>query len=354
MADEKSRETSFLIKAISSGSELRRAIILLLVIFLASSIGFTMLIFAVLELIDRLTKQFDQVSFSEQGYPIVKLKGKGTLQVLSVPSYHKWTASGITLNRKNKIEIKATGLVSTGYYIPDYISTEFNKKSNELDKRVSMLEFNRQMYLGWRYPNGELSNGQENMLSHKKDFIYTTVMDCVNKESHLKKLNTESRYGSLLVFFASKLENSNYSPTKIYNREMMTNLVEVGEGVGIEFKEDHYHVTSKSGTLLKKISAENGDDLDLYFVVNDSIVRDRTDLAIFSKCYNNSKLEPKVKDSDTRSRARNQEELFMKVYDTLKKIHDNDQDKQSLEALPEAMWYMDNAGEFTVTVVTND
>lgn len=301
------------------------------------------LIFAVLQIVERLTERFDTVSWSGS-YPVIKLKGNQTLQVISVPAYDRWTPSGITLDRKTKIEIKATGLVATGFYFPEYIEKEINARNDRLDERLSRLEFNQQVYLGWRYPNGELINGQENTLAQNDNFIPATPIDCINYESYTRKIYKDYKYGTLLAFTAnSKSEDSkNDSPVNVFKKKIQNKFTKIGEEADIEFKEDEnsYVVKYKNGRESKetKISAKDGDSL--YFTINDTIINDINDLEIFSRCH--KKKYENVQKINLEDNVKN-EVLYKKVYEKL--------DEQDY---PEAMWYMDNKGEFTVTIITSE
>lgn len=82
----------------------------------------------------------------------------------------------------------------------------------------------------------------------------------------------------------------------------------------------------------KEITAKDG-EVGLYFTINDGIVNKDSHLGIFRYCHKHYKqpLEENAAKSETLSR---------KVYEKLNH--------------PEAMWYMDNRGEFTVTAITKE
>lgn len=250
----KEKETSFLIKAISDDQYLARALILLRVAFAASLAVFICLAILVFMIVYLLTDQVEQISTSEQDRVIVKLRerGKGILQVISVPAYDRWTQSGIILNKKTKIEIKATGLVATGYYFPQYISNEIygnvkekegNVKEKEEDKRLSRIEFNEQVYLGWRYPNGTL------VASQKSDLASPPYMKCIERNSNHTKILPNSEYGTLLAFFAklNSVESDPDSPDHIFKNKTAAKFAEIGKGASIEFnkEKDVYLVSYK-------------------------------------------------------------------------------------------------------------
>jgi hypothetical protein len=210
MEENEGQQMSFLAKAISSYRNLIRALILLLIAtFIVGKLA--------LEIIDRFVGQVDVITFSSEGNPVIKIRGKNqTLQVVSVPAYQKWISSGITLHKNTKIQIRATGSVASGLTVPRYLEEElYNEFSNELGWRLSRLEFNEDTYLGWRAPDGKLLQGYGS--DNPTDTIYGSK--CIDEQSRNLKLVPNFEYGTLLGFVAGKSDNSANKPFKIRDNE---------------------------------------------------------------------------------------------------------------------------------------
>ncbi len=252
---------SFLAKAISSGSTFFRAIVILLA-------AFFLLRHLTLEIIDRFVVQVDEITFSAEGNPVIKIKGeKQELRVVSIPAYQRWISSGVSLDQNTKIEIRATGSVATGLAVPRYLekvlynqfkdepTSQFQEAYGELGWRLSKLEFNQDVYLGWREADGKLV---QEYGPDPADTVYGS--ECVAKKSK------------------------------------------------------------------EKLIAPN---LDY------TVIRDKKDLTIFTEC---EKQEAQSVPEHLKKYHRNREERYQQMYDRI--------------SHPETLWFMDNKGDFTVTIIT--
>ncbi|MUG97442.1 hypothetical protein F7734_36005 [Scytonema sp. UIC 10036] len=320
------QEASFLVKAISSGNNLIRALIILTLIFL-------FLRQIALEIIDCFVVQVDEITFSGEGNPIIRIKGKQSLQVISVPAYQRWISPGITLSNSAKVQIRATGSVATGLAIPRYLERELYKQfSNELGWRLSRLEFNEDVYLGWREADGKLLQGYDSNKS--EDNIYGSK--CIDEKSRQKKLVPELGYGVLLAFLAN---NNDKSADKVLTSKDKNKFFMVGKQAEIEFlpKTNLYRVTyvdEKGDNQIRDIPAKNWEGDTLYFTINDSVVQKKEEFKMFSECLSQEKQAPQ----HLKRYMQHQEERYAKIYEKL--------------SYSESIWFMDNRGDFTVTIIT--
>ncbi|NJL64537.1 MAG: hypothetical protein HC903_25320 [Methylacidiphilales bacterium] len=321
------QEASFLVKAISSGNNLARAMIILgLTLFFVRQIA--------LEIIDRFVVQVDEIAFSGEGNPIIKIKGKQSLQVISIPAYQRWISPGIILNNGTKIQIRATGSVATGLTIPRYLEGELYKQfNNELGWRLSRLEFNEDVYLGWREADGRLLQGYGSDKS--EDSIYGSK--CIDEKSRQKKLVPELGYGVLLAFFAN---NNTKSADKVFISKDKNKFFMIGKQAEIEFipKTNSYRVTyadEQGDNQIRDIPANNWEGNTLHFTINDSVVQKKEEFKMLSECLSQEKQAPQ----NLKKYVQHQEERYKRMYEKL--------------SHPESIWFMDNKGDFTVTIITN-
>lgn len=323
----KEKETSFLVKAISSEENYRLAAKLLIFPFILLSLVVLVVLQHLGVVVHRLTEPSNEISLSGGNNLVIKINnGKETLQLISVPAYQRWVPSGITLDKKTNLEIKTTGLVATGLHFPSYILNELNNsepKLSELEKRLLKIEFNEEVYLGWRSANGGLINPQGDN---------QPPMECIDKASKQSKIYPDEEYGTLLAFLAKPDSNSADS---VFENKLMEKFIVIGEGVKIELKNDSYHVIhSDRKTREQIVPAKDWENLELYFTINDTIVANKEELSIFTKCNKDAKDNVQFKNVQFK------EKLYKEVYEKLKH--------------PKAIWYMDNKGDFTVTIITRE
>jgi hypothetical protein len=322
------QETSFFVKAISSGNNLVRALIILLITF------FLLQILA-LKIIDRFVVQVDNISFSEEGNPIIKIKGKQKLQVISVPAYQKWISSGVTLNKNPKIEIRATGSVATGLAVPRYLEDELYKQfNNELGWRLSRLEFNEDAYLGWREADGKLLQGYGS--DDPKDTIYGSK--CIEEKSSQKKILPNFEYGVLLGFVA---EDKPHLADEIFKNKDKDKFFMIGKKAEIEFisQKKSYQVTyldEKGNNQSLNFPEDEWEGKTLYFTLNEAVVKNKKELEMFAECLQQDQKLPE----HLKKYIMHQEKRYQKIYDKLQ--------------TPESIWFMDNRGDFTVTIIITE
>ncbi len=327
--EDEGQKMSFFAKAISSSRNLIRALIIIIVaFFIVRTLTF--------QIIDRLVVQVDEITFSSEGNPVIKIGGKKqTLQVVSVPGYQKWTSSGITLDKKTKIQIRATGSVATGLAVPRYLEEELYQEFNsELGWRLSRLEFNEDTYLGWREPDGKLL--QEYASNNPTDNIYG--YQCIDKQSKNKKLAPNLEYGTLLGFV---VRNSEKSFNKLFNDEYNEKFFfRIGKQADIEFnpEDNSYYVIKEEGED-QKISIFRDGSLKkstLYFTINDTLIKDKKELEFLTECLQKESNIPKRLEKYIQQKK----ERYQNIYEKLEHS--------------EAIWFMDNSGDFTVTIITRE
>jgi hypothetical protein len=329
------QETSFFVKAISSGNNLVRAFIILVIILFFLQIVASKLQILTFKIIDRFDDQGAEISFSEEGNPIIKIKAKQELQVISVPAYQKWILSGITLNKNTQIEIRATGSIATGLAIPRYLEGElYEQFDNELGWRLSRLEFNEDVYLGWREADGKLV--QEYGSENPEDNIYGSK--CIDKKSNQKKIFPSFEYGVLLGFVA---ENNSNVADEIFKQKDKSNFFVIGKQAKIEFVSSNqsYRVTyldEEGKNQSKDFSADEWEEKTLYFTINEAVVKNKKEFEMFTEC---GKQEEKKLPEHLKKYIMHQEQRYQKIYDNLE--------------TPESIWFMDNRGDFTVTIITS-
>ena len=333
------QEQTFLVKAISSGNNLARALIILVFIF-------SFLYLVTQEILERIGDQVDEITFSDEGNPIIKIKGKQQLQVISVPAYQKWISSGVTLNKNTKIEIRATGSIATGLTIPRYLEDLLYKQfNNELGWRLSRLEFNENVYLGWREADGQLIQ-EYGSSDDPKDKIYRS--ECIHNKSKEKKILQEVPYGALLGFFAENktpLENHNqpHLEDNFFQNINKSNFFKIGKEAEIEFitRNNLYRVTyldEEKNYRIKDFPARQWGGKILYFTINETIVKNKKELSMFTECLKTEPTRPEHK--HIRKYIIHLEQRYQEIYDKL----DNS----------ESIWFMDNKGDFTVTIIINE
>lgn len=343
---EKQSQGSFLVQIISGDEKLSRACTLLCVSLISFLVFVFLLKFIVFDVIDRLSGQIDTIKLSEQGSPIIKLKGKKELQVITVPAYNGFTDSGITINRSiETIEIKATGSVSTGLGVPFYLEgvlyDQFKKSKSlnqegysELGWRIARLEFNEYSYLGWRGANGkELQKYDSGNLSS----IYASK--CIQEESDNRKLLRNEDYGILLGFVAQDEK----SARKIFKERDEAKIFVIGEGAKISYNsKDNFYLAKSENKENEKLGKwENG---KLYFAVNDTVIADKNDFNFTRVCEGKDTLKSPKNLSKLR---RDFEERYKILYEKLKKSENSNLSQ------PQAIWYLDNKGSFTVNTLVN-
>ncbi|MEO0014643.1 MAG: hypothetical protein RLZZ535_3032, partial [Cyanobacteriota bacterium] len=309
-------------KAISSGNSLARTLILFLFV-----LGLLYLIAT--NLVDRILGDGGEISYAPNGNFIISNKRKEKIQVLNVPAYQSFTSTGIEFNKVNKLTIGATGLVSTGLYVPGFMKKQFSDKSDNLSKineRLSKIEFNDNSYLGWREANGNL------IQKFKSDESSINGEKCISDKSKEKRILKEEEYGVLLGFFADSDSKAKQMLRKDNNEN---GFFAVGKKAEIALSSSSKVIVTTFDRDEKNQSKSF--ELDkvrgfLYFTVNDSIIRKGTDFEMFSGCADK-------KDKD-------QGEKKVKIY---KELYDNIDDMQGDKA---AIWFMDNRGNFTVNIIT--
>jgi hypothetical protein len=310
-------EENFLSKAISSGSSLARTLILLFFVL-------TLLYLITTNLVDRILGDGGEMSYSPTGNLIISNKKKEKIQVLSVPAYQNFTATGIEFNKVNKLTIRTTGLISTGLQVPGFKKEELLKQSDNLSKlneRLSKLEF----HPGWREANGHL------IQNFKSD---NDRNNCNDNKSREKRILPGKEYGTLLGFFA---DDDSKAKEMLRNKKNQSDFFIVGKKAEI--------ILNSSSKKVIITSSDEKDpksfDLDkvkgyLYFTINDSIIRNDKDFDMFNECAKKS-------DKEEKEQAEEKVNIYKELYND---IDDNNGDKATI-------WFMDNRGNFTVNIFTN-
>ncbi|MDD2773106.1 MAG: hypothetical protein PHP45_05355 [Elusimicrobiales bacterium] len=239
-------------------------------------------------------------------------------KAVNVPAYQLWTSSGVTLDRKSRIDITASGLVSTAPGSENYSAAISSAAlSANLAKAIENFANDRNMNTSWRGPDGipfyaTNDRGGKNPSGRRSDRISDSL-----------KLSQDAEYGYLLGFFVTPgmLRNTNKTIGDILaNRaELGVKIYKIGTGASIEYdkKEDKFFVTTCGDENNQQDIPGNLEGAELYLTVNDCIVTSRDDITGIL-------ADPAIR--------RKQVEL----HKTLK--------------IPAGIWYLDNEGSFLVGI----
>jgi hypothetical protein len=258
------------------------------------------------------------VSIDSDGWA-VNFKGKSR-SVITVPAYKLFVDSGVNLKRDQIMIIRAKGLVSTCTDIPKGL---LNSVSIE-DKWPQVLKelvIERDIHLGWRNPIGEHE--------YKKE-VKNKSKDCIERESEELRLDPNKKYGYLIGIVVVGDE-----PVGALKLDA-ARTIPVGFGVTIKYdkKSKEYKVINKEGKLL--VTLGDMTDARLYFAVNDTIIMKAEKLKLSGTCKTEL-LEGGWKISDV-EKIESVRDRHIELYAGMKNS--------------EGIWYLNNRGSFTVSIVT--
>jgi len=244
----------------------------------------------------------DTIENNGNGFTL-HLRGK-ILTVVNVPACQFGTVTGIKLDKKLKISVKTSGLVSTAAD-PAKINVH-----DETEKNILELRMDRDLHLGWRDPDGERLTGEDSKTG-KNELL----------------LKQDANYGCLLAFAVPISEGVDVTKEiieKLSKRNENQDVIKIGKKCDIVFDKDkqQYIATIEGEKYQPFTDAKDGEEL--CFVINDSVVNDKSDI---ENNFKNGK--------DKYSKI--QKEIEIHEYLDLNE--------------PRYFWYLDNRGSFTATIL---
>jgi hypothetical protein len=247
----------------------------------------------------------------------------GTLRVITVPGCQFFTRSGVYLHSHRKVEISASGLVSTALDFPPWATQD----------RFTLLWFDRNLNLTWRSPAGKL-NASDLSNAWKKAGISKEV-SATQKAMKNSTLDPHAEYGELLAFLVPR-GDSDKTITEVLagrgeNGEHY-DRVRVGEQSTIEYQnlKDKFDVYTPGDGSAQSLGKNDEDD-EICFAINDVVV-------------NNDRLI-ELAEKNCRNIGDHKGEELLKAEEILYDANDKAQNP-----MPN-IWYLDNQGSFTVNVL---
>jgi hypothetical protein len=274
----------------------------------------------------------------------IHLAGKD-VTIVDVPAYQIAVPSGVRLEKNSKITFKATGLVTTGT-MPDCCDLMEAKNLGEAKRSIIRILNSMTHHLDWRTPDGKFYYVNQNALDPGKPDCWPPKsmgeesdekLIYPKEDTHKTKNNVD--YGYLLAFIVPHNDDPQQVLAKS-KEEYKTKILKVGLGTTLEYDEK----------VLKFISPSNPDiDIDskyvggeIYFTINDTIIRTREELGYKDKLPFSDECNEEIHD------------CYETIYDIGRITAEDDRhtcDKMSDPDHPYGIWYLDNRGSFTVTVV---
>lgn len=302
--------SSFLEETISGWGKLVKTLILLGVIFIGSYFLITGIISKVFSFMDRI-----EAVETKDGIPTILLKGR-TLSVVDVPAQQIGTGSGVKLRKDKSITITAQGLVSTGSFLPEYLLPDDLKQRpqdlNDLKKRVFLLEGNRDLNIGWRDPDGKLINSVGDI----------EEIPCLSKRSREMRLNNkDGDWGLLMGFIKKDQENI---PEIISDEKR---IFRIGKKAVISYDNDQRNYVIEINSDRKTIS-KTSEDGELFFIINDALVKKVDDLNYPALCGEPTVFEKELREAHKR--------IYQKISPKENAI---------------GFYYLDNLGNFVVSIL---
>jgi len=265
----------------------------------------------------------DDITYEGKNITIHLSRNK-VLTIVDVPAYQIAVPSGVKLEKHYNIEFYATGLVTCGI-MPDCGDLMKANDLNEL-KRSLISVFNAQAHhLEWRGPDGKL-------LYIKR--AESTSPDCLDKESDKRLVYPKDEivdYGYLLAFIVPP----NCNPQEVLaNLDYNTKILKIGKHTILKYENNTFTSDDSPGFVVdsRYIGGE------IYFTINDTIIRDENDLSYSTNCI---------------AQLKNCDQTKCEIYE-ITNTNDKKASKRMLDPKhPYGMWYLDNRGSFTVSLLQN-
>lgn len=314
---------SFLASAVSSTGNFWRSVLLIAFIFaFIFTFFYICIFFLVPRIMEGIAPAIQDISMEGGNSLKFSLRGK-SVSVVNVPAYQLWTPSGVKLRKNANIQIRASGIVSTGTSSFDLfnslkLSEEdiFKWKFDEIDRRILNIELDRDIHLGWRKANGERINGFALDIESGEN--------CIVKQSLELKLDKGSEYGSLLVFFINPEREGESINDLLANRKVQT--FRIGTNARINYDKNREIFLLSSEEQEDKQIPKIYENSSLYITVNDIVIRSKSDLEIPGYCKDDE-VSPSIK----ANRA-----MQIKIYEKMSNPHN--------------IWYLNNRGSFLVSI----
>ncbi len=315
---------SFWEKSISDKDSLKRAVTLVTIILIYVGLIAFVVTFSIYKFVT--ATNLTNVDFNGSAVKI-NFNGEKMFNVVTVPAYQLASLSGVKLDKQSEIQIRASGLVSTAANQYE-LDKRFTGEITEAENKILALELQRDMSMGWRYPNGTFIYSNEQNAKGDED-----GSKCVRDASDSLKIDKAVDYGYLLAFV--KPVASSEAPDQILANKN-TLILEIGESASIRYSKDRDQFIIVSGENPKEQTLPgNLVGGEIYFTVNDTIIRNQDEVTLNDNCLK------KIKDKISRDR-------LVKIRNIQKQIIDKYMKEPKT---PYAIWYLNNRGFFTVNML---
>lgn len=310
---------SFWERSISDRYSLFRAIILILILFLLTGlVAFTIYKFVFVPRSTDIELNGNAVN--------IKFGGERVLNVVTVPAYQFTVPTRVTLDKKREIKIRANGLVSTAANEYD-LDNELISKMSKVEQKLLKLELQRDVGLGWRRPNGAFVYSNETNANSEKD-----GSKCIRDASEKLKADKSVDYGYLLAFVKPELSKSD--PDEIL-ADKNTLILKIGEGATIKYNEKEDQFIVSGGNLTKQSLPGEAEGGEIFFTINDTIIRKPDDMLLENECLK------EIKGQEARRSIAMIRHIQMDIANKFMKS----------PKTPYAIWYLNNKGFFTVNLL---
>lgn len=268
---------------------------------------------AIVICVDYLNKRGYDIIVEGDKSVTIRASGK-SVTIVDVPAYQLAVPSGVTLKADRKLTIRATGLVST---LTTPMCDEL-KAANDLTglKTALINVLHRQAFhMDWRHPDGQLY------------YVNSTVPwgpTCQQIAASKMKVHPDAEWGTLLAFIVPKdCRDPEKYLADIENPRKQ--ILKIGRNASLIFAEGKFGGPENTGVEI----GSQYIGCDIYFTINDAIVRTRDDLRLSKKCN-----EPP---NDVEA-----------MTDT---VSDECCGRMKDPEHPYGIWYLDNRGSFSVSMV---
>ncbi len=261
----------------------------------------------------------ESIEISDTGATL-HLGGKN-ITVVEVHAYQLAVASGVILTKGRKITLRASGLVSTCTKPPldDFMAA---MDANDLQRVThALLEiFYAQTYhIEWRNPDGTYY--------YKSGPYAPWAVACAKSQCDRHKVCPDAEYGYLLAFCVPP-GNSKHPEEILVDPK--TIFMKIGYGATLGYKTDRFVGPYNISFGQNYIGSE------IYFTINDTLVRTQKDLYWSDDCEDEANKKDPIGNRLHHILAQKDEKRCAEMKDPQH---------------PYGIWYLDNRGSFTVTLV---
>jgi len=204
---------------------------------------------------------------------------------------------------------------------PDYKELMKAKTTEALQTALLKLFHDQTFHLDWRDPDGKLLYVKSPKQSDS---------ECREKESEGMKIYPGVEWGCLLAFVMPK-DHSTPREVLAGIKDPTKQILKIGRGDGVllEYKDEQFCSRGSKFCLDETYSG-----CEIFFTVNDIVIHDKTQLS-FPGCKEERK---KIESDIDKKVAAYYEECCTRMIDPQ----------------PYAIWYLDNRGSFTVSILEDD